>query len=194
MTLKLLGVSGSLRTNSHGLQALSIVLQTAKDLGAETRLLDLRQSDLPMYNPDAEPDQHVSRVLADVTWADAFVLATPDYHGTMSGAMKNFLDYHWSEFSGKLFGYLCASHEKGITAMEGMRLAVRQCYGWSLPYGVPIHGHHDIDEQNQIKNPNLINRLKMTARDIVTYGSLIHTQFIEDIARNTPDSFAAKYS
>jgi FMN reductase len=194
MTLKLLGVSGSLRSNSHGLLALNIILQSAKDLGAETRLLDLRESALPMYNPDAQPDEHVSRVLSDVTWADAFILSTPDYHGTMSGAMKNFLDYHWSEFSGKLFGYLCASHEKGITAMEGMRLAVRQCYGWSLPYGVAINSHHDLDENGQIKNPNLISRLKMTARDMVIYGSLLHDQFTEDVARSTPDTFAAKYS
>jgi len=43
---------------------------------------------------------------------DAFVFATPDYHCTMSGSMKIFLNYCWSEFSGKLFGYICASHEK----------------------------------------------------------------------------------
>jgi NAD(P)H-dependent FMN reductase len=194
MTLKLLGVSGSLRTNSHGLQSLSIVLDKAKELGSDTRLLDLRTANLPMYNPDAQPDEFVSRVLADVTWADAFVLATPDYHGTMSGAMKNFLDYHWSEFSGKLFGYLCASHDKGITAMEGMRLAIRQCYGWSLPYGVAINSQHDLDEKGNITNPRLLSRLKMTARDIITYGSLLHDQFIQDIAKNTPDTFAARYS
>ncbi len=140
------------------------MLHAAGELGAETRLLDLRTAGLPMYNPDAEPDQHVARVLADVAWAEAFVLACPDYHGTMSGAMKNFLDYHWSEFSGKLFGYLCASHEKGITVMEGMRLAVGQCYGWSLPYGVSIHSEHDVDASGNITNVRLQSRLRMAAR------------------------------
>jgi NAD(P)H-dependent FMN reductase len=194
MKLKLLGVSGSLRNDSIGLHALSLILNAAAELGAETRLLDLRMANLPMYNPDAEPDEHVARVLADVTWAQAFVLASPDYHGTMSGAMKNFLDFHWSEFSGKLFGYLCASHEKGITAMEGMRLAVRQCYGWSLPYGIAIHGENDLDSERNIKDPRLQSRLRMTARDMVVYGSLLYGQFIEDIARNDPDTFAAKYT
>jgi len=193
MALKLLGVSGSLRSNSSGLRALSLVLDAARELGAETRLLDLRVSSLPMYNPDAEPDEHVTRVLADVTWAEAFVLASPDYHGTMSGAMKNFLDYHWSEFSGKLFGYLCASHEKGVTAMEGMRLAVRQCYGWSLPYGVAINSEHDVDASGNIINPRLQSRLRMTARDMVVYGSLLHGQFTEDLAKNIPETFAARY-
>jgi NAD(P)H-dependent FMN reductase len=71
-----------------------------------------------------------------VKWADAFILATPDYHGSMAGSMKNFLDYFWSEFAGKLFGYICSSHEKGLTVMDQMRTAVRQCYGWSMPYGI----------------------------------------------------------
>jgi NAD(P)H-dependent FMN reductase len=39
-----------------------------------------------------------------VIWADAFVLASPDYHGSMSGVMKNFLDHFWEEFAGKAFG------------------------------------------------------------------------------------------
>jgi len=193
MKLKLLGVSGSLRNDSTGLRALSVLLDFAREFGAETRLLDLRHADLPMYNPDAEPDARVTRVMEDVTWADAFVLSSPDYHGTMSGAMKNFLDYHWSEFSGKLFGYLCASHEKGLTVMEGMRVAVRQCYGWSLPYGLSIHGKQDLDETGQIKNPILKSRLRIAGRDLVTYGSLLYTQFRQDIAKKTPDTFAARY-
>jgi NAD(P)H-dependent FMN reductase len=61
--------------------------------------------------------------------ADAFVLTTPDYHQTMSGSLKNFLDYFWSEFKGKTFGYIVGSHEKGLTVMDQMRTAVRQCYG-----------------------------------------------------------------
>jgi NAD(P)H-dependent FMN reductase len=194
MKLKLLGVNGSLRTNSTGLRALTAILESAKEFGAETRLLDLRDADLPMYNPDTKPDSRVAKVLDHVTWAQAFVLSSPDYHGTMSGAMKNFLDYHWSEFSGKLFGYLAASHEKGLTVMEGMRVAVRQCYGWSLPYGLCIHGKHDLDPNTaEIINPALKSRIRLAGRDLVTYGSLIYTQFLQDIEKKVPDTFAARY-
>jgi FMN reductase len=194
MTLKLLGINGSLRNDSYGSRALSILLEAAREFGAETRLLDLRTAGLPMYNPDAEDaNPLVAAVLKDVTWADAFVLASPDYHGTMSGAMKNFLDYHWSEFSGKLFAYLCASHEKGLTVMAEMRMAVWQCYGWSLPYGVSIDGKEDFDLDGTIKNPRLAARLRMTARDAITYGSLIRAQFLDDIVMKTPETFAARY-
>jgi FMN reductase len=147
-----------------------------------------------MYNPNSTGlDEPAARVQADVNWAEAFVLASPDYHGAMSGAMKNFLDYHWHEFSGKLFGYLCASEERGVTVMEQMRLAVRQCYGWSIPYGVAINGKEDIAPDGAIGNPRVQARLKMTARDIIVYGSLIHRQFQEDIAGKTAETFAARY-
>jgi azobenzene reductase len=32
--------------------------------------------------------------------------------------MKNFLDHFWEEFAGKVFGYICTSHEKGLTVMS----------------------------------------------------------------------------
>ncbi len=63
MALKILGVSGSLRSRSTSLRALTVLLDQAREFGAETRLLDLRQADLPMYSPDAEPDAHVTRIL-----------------------------------------------------------------------------------------------------------------------------------
>src|SRR4051812_24188742 len=111
MGVKILGVSGSLRSDSFSRRALEVCLRAADEHHAETRLLDLGQVELPMYRPQANASEVVRTVAAAVSCADAFLLATPDYHGSMSGAIKNFLDFHWEEFAGKLFGYLCASHE-----------------------------------------------------------------------------------
>ena len=86
---------------------------------------------------DDDTDRHdIRRITDDVNWADALILASPDYHGSMSGTIKNFLDHFWREFAGKTFAYVCTSHERGLTVMDQMRTAVRQCYGWSMPYGV----------------------------------------------------------
>jgi FMN reductase len=65
---------------------------------------------------------------------------------------KNFLDFYWEEFAGKTFGYICTSHEKGLTEMDQMRTAVRQCYGWSLPHGVSINGEEDFNKDAEIIN------------------------------------------
>jgi NAD(P)H-dependent FMN reductase len=138
--------------------------------------------------------QIYKKVTELVNWADAFILASPDYHGSMSGTMKNFLDHYWEEFAGKTFGYICTSHEKGLTVMDQMRTAVRQCYGWSLPYGISVNAKEDFNEEGEIINELLDKRLKILARDLVTYGKLIRGQFLQDISSNVSDTFAARYS
>src|SRR5207245_11698811 len=162
---------------------------------AKTRLLDLRNIRMPMFNPDISNEHHeqMEKVIEDLNWADAFVLASPDYHGSMSGAMKNFLDFYWEEFAVKTFGYLCSSHERGLTVMDQMRTAVRQCYGWSLPYGVSINGEEDFDEKGEIVNSLLVKRLENLARDLVVYGKLIRGQFLKDISTEVSDTLAASY-
>ena len=194
MTIRLLAVCGSIREHSYSGRLAIIALEAAREHGAETRLLELNAINLPTYNPDKEEMDHEGlRVATEaVNWADAFLLASPDYHGSMSGAIKNFLDFYWAEFAGKLFGYLVASHEKGLTVMEHMRTSVRQCYGWSLPYGVSVHGEKDFDSSG-LANPQVARRLRMLARDLVVYGALVRGQFQQDLANGVTETFAARY-
>ena len=98
---------------------------------------------LPFRGPGALASAQVKGVTNDVVWADAFILASPDYHGSIPGATKNFLDNFYPEFAGEVFAYIIASHEKGLTAMDPMKTAIRQCYEWSLPYGFAISGDQD---------------------------------------------------
>jgi FMN reductase len=193
--MRILGVGSSPRESSFSTLAVKLVLDVAsKSYGAETNLLDLRHTKLPIYNPE-DNIQSISLTVGNLLkWTDAFVLASPDYHGSMSGAMKNFLDHFWEEFAGKTFGYICASHEKGLTVMDQMRTAVRQCYGWSLPYGISINGEVDFADNEELIDLSINKRLKMLARDLVVYGSLIRRQFLHDIADdNISDTFAARY-
>lgn len=183
-----------MRKGSYSTRALQSLLEIARDgYGAETRLLDLRAANVPVYDPDAESyaSADMGRAAEYVKWADAFVLASPDYHGSMSGVMKNFLDHFWEEFAGKTFGYIVASHEKGLTVMDQMRTAVRQCYGWSMPYGISINGEQDFSAE--VASPRLQKRIRMMARDLAVYGSIIRAQFSQDLAGSEPDTFAARY-
>jgi len=195
-SLNVLGVGSSMREGSYGTRTLKIVLDIINRYDAKTCLLNLRETMVPIFNPissNGSADTNIQKVIDLVNWADAFVLASPDYHGSMSGSMKNFLDHFWEEFAGKTFGYICTSHEKGLTVMDQMRTAVRQCYGWSLPYGVSINGEEDFNELGTITNDLLSKRLNILARDLVIYGKLIRGQFLRDIASNITDTFAARY-
>jgi NAD(P)H-dependent FMN reductase len=191
-TFNVLGVAGSTRQSSYSTRALKIALEHVKKHGAEVRLLELSRIVLPLYDPSAPASKEVERAAEAIAWADAFILASPDYHGSISGALKNFLDHFYEEFAGKLFGYVVASHEKGLTVMDQMRTAVRQCYGWSMPYGVSINGPQDFTGQ-ETANTRLSSRLRMMARDLVIYGRLVRDQFMRDFGSNEPDTFAAHY-
>jgi NAD(P)H-dependent FMN reductase len=191
-TINILGVAGSMRSNSYSTKALKMALEVAKKRGAEVRLLELSKTALPLYNPSAPSSEQVEEAAKAVGWADAFILASPDYHGSISGTLKNFLDYFYEEFAGKLFGYIVASHEKGLTVMEQMRTAVRQCYGWSMPYGVSINGEQDF-KGGELSNARLSKRLEMMSRDLMVYGGLIRQQFASDLGSSEQDTFAAHY-
>jgi NAD(P)H-dependent FMN reductase len=194
-SLNVLGVGSSMRESSYGTVTLKILLDMIERYEAKTGLLDLRETTIPIFNPDSLDSQNkeLQKVTDEVKWADAFVLVSPDYHGSMSGTMKNFLDHYWEEFAGKTFGYICTSHEKGLTVMDQMRTAVRQCYGWSLPYGISVNGEEDFNETGVIINDLLDKRLNILAHDLVVYGKLIRGQFLQDISNKVSDTFAARY-
>ncbi len=198
MSIKLLGISGSMTTSSYSLKALEFVLNDAKNThGSEIEIFDLKKNKLPFYDPKPDIDPQITGIEKEnikkaklmVQWADAIVLTTPDYHGSMSGVLKNFLDYFWKEFTGKTFGYICTSYEKGLTVMEQMRTVVRQCYGWSMPYGISTSSN-DFDKEGNIINPKLIPRLQMLSRDITHYGKIIRDQFLSDVSNRIKESYS----
>jgi NAD(P)H-dependent FMN reductase len=192
--LNVLGVGSSMRQRSYSTAALKIILEKVTGNDAETKLLDLQKIRLPMLYSLEDDTEEIVQVTELVKWADAFILATPDYHGSMSGSIKNFLDYFWSEFAGKTFGYIVASHEKGLTVMDQMRTAVRQCYGWSMPYGISINPEDDFNERRDLISRKLSSRLDMLARDLVVYGKLIREQFVNDLLQSSlVNTFAGYY-
>ena len=134
-----------MRQGSYSTQVLKMVIDEAKKYKTDTQILDLRQVNLPLYDASAlnesgtnNNNNDIEKVSNALKWADSIILSSPDYHGSMSGAIKNFLDYFWEEFAGKTFGYIVASHEKGLTVADQMRTAIRQCYVWSVPYNISI--------------------------------------------------------
>ncbi|MCZ7639265.1 MAG: hypothetical protein M5U12_26395 [Verrucomicrobia bacterium] len=76
---------------------------------------------------------------------------------------------------------LVASHEKGLTALDQLRTVARQCYAWTLPYGVSFVEKGDVRE-GQIVNPKLAERLTMLVRDTRVYGALLAGQRAIDLA------------
>ncbi len=190
MQLQVLAVVGSLHRESVTRIVVQKVAQGLTSSGCKVDVLDFEKEPLALYNPDVAHDMPgYADLQARVDRADVVILGTPDYHGSISGAMKNFLDHFWQEFAGKLFATIVASHEKGLTVTDQLRTVARQCYAWTLPYGVSFSEDSDVKEGEQLSQP-LKQRVEMMIRDVRVYGELLGRQRKADLAGNEPGFLA----
>lgn len=189
-TPSVLAVVGCLHGESITRVVINYIATRLKADGCNVDTLDFHQEPLPLYNPDTACDQPGFAALQSrVDRADVFILGTPDYHGSMSSAMKNFLDHFWHEFAGKLIAPVVASHEKGLTVIDQLHTVARQCYAWSLPYGVSFAKNADVKD-GQIVGEALKKRLDMMVRDVRVYGWSLAEQRRADLAGIEPGFLA----
>src|SRR6266576_4346354 len=188
--LKILAVVGSLQRESVTRAVIGYVAERLGAEGCAVDVLDFQKEPLALYNPDTAHDlPGYDELQARVERADVVVLGTPDYHGGISGATKNFLDHFWREFAGKLFATIVASHEKGLTVTDQLRTVARQCYAWTLPYGVSFSEDIDVKD-GQLTSEPLKQRLNMMIRDLRIYGTLLGKQRRADLAGTEPGFLA----
>jgi FMN reductase len=93
--IRILGIGGDMSDNSINRIALNVALNMAEEVGATPVLADVRDLDLPFYNPEWSPENFPGRLtdlLDEARRADAYIVCSPDYHFTVSGAVKNVLD------------------------------------------------------------------------------------------------------
>ena len=190
--LKVLAVVGSTHAASVTRVVVTKVAEDLRAAGCEVDMLDFSKESLPLFNVETAYSQSGFTALkARVEAADVFILGTPDYHGSISSALKNFLDHFWREFAGKLFATIVASHEKGLTVMDQVRTVARQCYAWSLPYGVSFVEKQDVAD-GKIVSDAFKARLEMFTRDTRVYGELLAHQRRNDLA-GTDQGFLARH-
>lgn len=188
--LKVLAVVGSTHANSVTRVVVTHLAADLRQDGCEVDVLDLYTEPLPLFNAETTYQQPGFAALqARAATADVFLLGTPDYHGSMSGALKNFLDHFWREFAGKLFATIVASHEKGLTVTDQLRTVARQCYAWALPYGVAFTDKQDVVD-GKIADAAFRSRLEMLRRDTRVYGELLARQKRADLAGADPGFLA----
>lgn len=191
-SLRVLAVAGSLNRTSVTRAVIKLIADQLRADGVQVDVLDLLDEPLPLFNPDSSHGrEEFPKLKLRVEQADVFLLGTPDYHGSISSTLKNFLDHFWGEFAGKLFATVVASHEKGLTVSDQLRTVARQCYAWSIPYGVSFVEKADVQE-GKIISESFQKRVNMFVRDIRVYGDLLARQRRADLAGTEP-GFLEKY-
>jgi FMN reductase len=175
--LKIVGVGGSTATVSRSRAALQTALEGAETAGAETQLLDIRQLNLPMYNPDDdEPNGSATSLIEASFSADGLLWSSPLYHGTVSGAFKNALDWlhllrdrEPAYLHDKVIGLISAAGgAHGLQAINTMEFATRALRGWAVPYVVPVATAARVfDREGRIQDQAVERQLQMLGSEVV---------------------------
>ena len=195
--VKVVGLGGSLAGVSSSLAALKIALEGATEAGAETRLLDVRALDLPMYAPDiSDPPESVTGMCEAVHEADGLLWSSPLYHGTISGSFKNALD--WLELlsdrkpaylTDKVVGLIStAGGTQGLQAVNTMEFVVRALRGWAVPLVIPIpQAWRVFDKEGKTQDAKVSEQLRALGREVTRAAR----QFASHII-TTPDATRAE--
>ncbi|MCU1348693.1 MAG: NADPH-dependent reductase [Acidobacteria bacterium] len=174
--LKIIGLGGSLAEHSTSLAALRIAVDGSRKAGAEVEIFDIRELDLPMYQPGArDVPQKVHDLCDAVHRADGMVWSSPMYHGTISGSFKNALD--WLQLlakkeppylTDKVIGLIStAGGTQGLQAVNTMEFVVRSLRGWAVPLVLPIPQAWKIfHDDGTLSDPQVENHLEALGREV----------------------------
>ena len=167
-------VPGSLRDHSYTRLSLEHALDAARERGAETRLLDLREFDLPVYDADNDDAGDASALRVAVQEADAVLLGTPMYHGSYAAPLKNAVDYcGFDEFEHKTVGLLgVAGGSFPITSLEHLRSVCRALNAWVLPHQAAVPHASRQFEDGEFVDPDLAERVAVLGERAVEYADI----------------------
>lgn len=170
--VKIVGLAGSLRDESYSQQALKVAAQRVEALGVEVEVLDLRSLNLPFCDGREEyPDYpDVARLQQSLRQADGIILVTPEYHGSMSGVLKNALDLMgFEEFSGKVTGLISVlGGQSNSNSLNDLRTVMRWLHAWTIPEQIAIgQVWKAFDTQGQLLDETLVKRLDTFAQSLV---------------------------
>lgn len=181
--VRVLGIGGSTRAGSMSLLALQCALKIAEQEGARTSLAAVRDLDLPLYNGERPLDEYpssLSWLLHEVRAADAFIICSPTYHGTISGAVKNVLDA--LEFlvndqprylGGKAVGLLGYGGASAMNTINSLYHTVRTLSALVVPT-VVILSRDMLDKENvAVKDAGTRLRLATMVRELIDLGGLV---------------------
>ncbi|NVB43756.1 NAD(P)H-dependent oxidoreductase, partial [Pseudenhygromyxa sp. WMMC2535] len=168
MTPKILVVCGSSRVDGKLEQLTALAANSARQAGAEVRELSLERTPLPVMvwgDADQAKDPAVIEVRESAAWADGFILGTPEYHGSMSGALKNWFDFLYPELAGKFAGVV-ASTGGGTGDMS--ITAVKNCFQWCHGFVLPFHAAATATayEAGELRDARVIDRVRRIGHDV----------------------------
>lgn len=176
----IIAVGGTLRSNSSTEWAMRHVLKSAQRHGARINVISGLQLQLPLYQPEiAERVEGARFLVAQLALADGIIIGSPGYHGSISGLVKNALDYAEDlrtdarpYFSGRAVGCIATAGgwPGAVNTLGALRDIVHALRGWPTPVGAAINSTENVfDEQGNCLVPRVGQILDLMADEVMSF-------------------------
>lgn len=180
----IVGLGGTVRAGSSTEKALVCALKAAEAKGAETHLLGgAFLSGLPIFDPRPGETIVAQQELADaIRRADGVIVASPGYHGSISGVIKNALDTleltrtdPEPYLSHKAVGTIITADgwQAAGTTLMALRAIIHALRGWPTPFGAALNGGSGLfDESGACKDQKDAWQLTTVAEQVVEFAQM----------------------
>ncbi|MHB8511586.1 MAG: NADPH-dependent FMN reductase [Actinomycetota bacterium] len=180
--MNIVGIGGTTRANSSTEKALRFALAQCEELGASTTCFGAEDlTSIPHFAPEnPERSETVMRLIKELRNSDGIILASPGYHGTISGLVKNAIDYtedmredERPYFSGRAVGCIAtgAGWQGTMTTLLTLRSIVHALRGWPTPLGVVINTSTPVfDAHREPTDDHVATNLRILAREVTSFS------------------------
>ena len=177
----IVGIGGTPRAGSATERALVLALRAAERAGARTKLFGGEFLErLPHFNPGpGGPSAEQAELAQAIREADGIILATPGYHGSLSGVVKNALDTleltrndPAPYFHGKPVGIIITADgaQAAGTTLMAVRAIIHAMRGWPTPFGAALNAKDLFDDAGECREAKDAWQLTTVADQVMEFA------------------------
>jgi FMN reductase len=181
--LRIVGIGGTTKSASSTEQALVIAMASARDAGADVHHFDGPfLAKLPHYGTDeATQSAEGAELIAALRQADGVIIASPGYHGSISGLVKNAIDYLEETardervyLDGVPVGLIVTAYGWQATGstLSTLRSIVHSLRGWPTPLGATINSSGGVFKDGICTDAGAAKQLELVGQQVVEFARL----------------------
>lgn len=182
-SISIVGIGGTTAARSTTEQAVSVALAAARGAGAETKLFGGPfLASLPHYSAGAvDRSPEAQQLIAAIRSAHGIVLGSPGYHGSISGLVKNAIDYiEETARDGRVYldgvpvGLIVTAYGWQATGstLAAMRSIVHALRGWPTPLGAAVRSTPQLFVDEQCCDDAVRGQLELVGRQVVEFARM----------------------
>jgi FMN reductase len=177
------GIGGTTRPDSSTEKALRAAVLAAGSHGADTVMLAADDLRVSLYEPSDTSRTGLEQRLVELLRASSgLIVASPGYHGTLSGLIKNALDYAEDlrdddppYLEGRAFGTIgCAGGwVAAVNTVSTLRTVAHALRAWPTPMGAVVNTLVPVfDNEGRVIDPRVSTQLELVGQQVVEFASM----------------------